>query len=448
MLVTLDKSDSSTPQARRKTGYEQRNIRNYFDKAKIDIATSGILTMIRSLEIVANDGDIEFETLLQLITENNIQEVGERAQEIDDVLDWIDDTLRSLHELHSTNENENYEWIDTFFRNSLAFIQLQSQPTLNEQDLLTFSKARVIGIVAKVGNDRSKWKSIVRSGIPLNSDLFIESQLKQIVTLVGKYSDSNTEVNDKVKLVRGILKLVREAPLFKEDANLLQDEKLLTTLDRWIHGQPYEKILEWNKAEESIAKLFTYKIPWIFNGVSKKLRLKDWEDEAEVIEEMAMLIEIGLPNLKAVKIYQAGIRSRISAFELSTFFTEEAWEKSIRDYKIEILNETIKLQNKVSVYCAEWIDLMSELSTRRMSQIEKIPNFTISNNSLKGITVARNINGQQYLCSIDMTEMLQIDAEDVDFSTLNNIQGVFFHFDDSLNAWKLVVENPYVKINK
>jgi replicative superfamily II helicase len=448
VLVALDKSDTSTYKARRKTLYEQKNIRNYFDKAKIDIATSGILTMIRSLEIVANDGDIEFERLLQLITENNIQEVGKRAEEIDDALDWIDDTLLSLHELHNRSENEDYDWIDSFFRNSLAFIQLRSQPTLNEENLLAFFKARVVGIVAKVGNDRSKWKSIVRSGIPLNSDLFIESQLKRIVTLVESYNDSDEEVNNKIKLVRGTMKLVREAPLFKEDAKLLQDENLLITLDRWIHGQPYEKVLEWENAEESIAKLFTYKIPWIFNAISKKLRLKNLEDEAEVIEEMAMLIEIGLPNLKAVKIYQAGIRSRISAFELSTFFDDEAWDKSIRDYKMEILNEKNKLQKKVSVYCSEWIDLMSELSTRKMSQIEKIPNFTISNNTMKGITVARNINGLQYLCSIDLTSMLQIDAEDVDFSALNNIQGVFFHFDDSLKAWKLVVDNPYVRINK
>lgn len=446
VLVALDKSDTSTLRAKRKTAYEQRNIRNFFDKAKIDIATSGILSMIRSLQLVANESDIQFETLLQLITENNIQEIGDDAREIDDILDWVDDTLLSLHQLHNTSDQEEYEWIDTFFRNSLAFIQLQSQPSLDEQQILYFFEARVRGIVEKVGNDRAKWKSIIRSGMPLNSDIFVESQLKRIISLVEFYNDSEAETKDKVKLVKGILKLVRDAPLFKDEAKLLEDENLLMTIDSWIQGQPYEKILEWDKAEESIAKLFTYQIPWMFNGISKKLRLKDFETEAEVIEEMAMLIEIGLPNLKAVKIYQAGIRSRISAFELSTLFEDENWEKSIRDYKTAILNDKVKLQKKVSVYCSEWIELMSELSTRKMSQIEKVPDFRIPNNSMKGIAVPRNINGQQYLCSIDMSSMTRINPEDVDFSSLNDLQGVFFHFDESTNAWKLVVENPYIRM--
>jgi replicative superfamily II helicase len=446
VLVALDKSDTSTWRARGKTAFEQKNILNFFNKEKIDIATSGILSMIRELKLVANKGDIEFETLLQLVAENNIQEVGIEAQEIDDILDWMDDTLLSLHQLHNASHQEDYQWIDRFFRNSLAFIQLQNHPSLNEQQLLEFFKARVRGIIGKVGKDTVKWKSIVRSGLPLNTDIFIESRLKRIINLVESYNDSGADVKDKVKLVKALLKVIRDAPLFKEDAGILEDDNFRAAIEQWICGQPYEKIRIWDKADDSIAKLFTYKIPWMFNGISKKMRLKDFEAEAETLEEMAMLIEIGLPNLKAVKIYQAGIRSRISAFELSSFFANENWEKSIRDYKAAILNDKTKLQKKVSSYCSEWIELMSELSTRRVSQIEKISAFKISNNKLTGIAIPRNINGQQYLYALDMTSMTPVNAEDVDFSLLNAVQGVFFRFDESANVWKLVVENPYVKI--
>lgn len=41
------------------------------------------------------------------------------------------------------------------------------------------------------------------------------------------------------------------------------------------------------------------------------------EDMANVLSELALLVETGLPNKRAVKIYRSGIRSRACATEFS-----------------------------------------------------------------------------------------------------------------------------------
>ncbi len=221
ILVAIDTDDSASifsdiadmrEQRPRQYGLQKRNIierkkneiKKYFDRGKIDIATSGILLLIRALKRITTDNDIPFALLLELIADNNIDGLGENAKEIDDALDWMDDTLLALHKLHYNeeegDEEQNYDWIDDFFRHSLAYIQIKPGSSLSKQDMLYFVQARVKGIIKKVGNNTDKWTAIIRSGIPLNSDIFIEAKLREIVELLDEYLLSAMNLGDKVQL--------------------------------------------------------------------------------------------------------------------------------------------------------------------------------------------------------------------------------------------------------
>ncbi len=450
ILVARDVSDNSTLRARKKIKWYGETIKNYFNKEKIDHASSGILALIKALHRVTIEGGVQFDLLLQLIAENKIDEIGSNAKEIDNTLDWIDDTLLALQDLNNPEDGiVDFGWIENFFRNSFAFIQAKRQTRLSEQNLIGFFQARIKGIIKKVGDDKQKWKSIINSGIPLNSDLFLESKIPEIQSELSLFSISEKTIEDKIILTNSILKIIDKMPILIEDGNLIENIDLYAITEKWLNAEPLNSFDAFQGVEEIIANLFTFTLPWVFNGIAKKIRAGEMKENAEIIEEISMLLEIGVPNLIALKIYQAGIRSRVSASELSRFFEDELWEKSIQDYKKEIIVNQKFYQSVVSDTCIKWIELLSHLTNTKIQFVDNIPNFIFEEVHKKTETlIAKEINGKQYLVSPDLSEIEEISDSDIDFSSANSLSGVFFQYNTEDNLWKMVVENPYIQIRR
>lgn len=237
-------------------------------------------------------------------------------------------------------------------------------------------------------------------------------------------------------------------PVLTEDENAIANAEIKTIASKWLKAEPLSSLNAFEGFEDVITDLFTFKLPWVFNGIAKKLRAKDLEDDAEIIEELSMLIEIGVPNLKALKIYQAGIRSRVSANELSQYFEDELWDKSIRDYKSDIVLNREHYQSLVSPTCKEWIELLFHLTNTKLQTVDSIPSFEFKGVHKKTLTlIAKEINGKQHLVSPDYSYIKEITGSDVDFSSVNKISGIFFQYNNEANLWKMVIENPYVQIN-
>jgi hypothetical protein len=198
-----------------------------------------------------------------------------------------------------------------------------------------------------------------------------------------------------------------------------------------------------------IINIFSYKLPWILNGISKKLKNANFENEAELIEEISILVEIGMPNLKGVKIYQAGIRSRVCANEVALLFEDELWDKSIKDYKTDILKNADAYKRIVSEKCGEWIDLLFHMSNSKIITVDPIPNFEFGDVHQKtNILIAKEINGKQFLSSPDFSFIEEISKSDIDFSSVNQVSGVIFVYDIKQKVWKMVIENPYIKLSE
>jgi len=449
ILVARDISDTFTSRARDKIKWYETTIKGYFNKEEIDIASSGILALVRALYRVTAEGGIELETLLQLITENKIEDIGENAKELDNILDWIDDTLLALQDLNNKTDNTiDFAWIETFFRNSLAYIQAKGQKDISEENLIRFFQARIKGIIKKVGEDKTKWKAIINSGIPLNSDLFLESKMFDIMLALLAFSKSEKEIDDKILLTNTIIKTIDKMPVLIEDNNSIENVDLSMITTKWLKAEALSSFTAYVGVEGIITDLFTFKLPWVFNGIAKKLRAKEMEDDAEIMEELSMLIEIGVPNLKALKIYQAGIRSRVSANEFSNLFEDELWDKSIRDYKTDIVLNKEHYKSLVSATCKEWIELLFHLTNTKVQTVDDISNFEFKGvHKFTETLIAKEINGKQHLVSPDFSYIKEIKDSDVDFSSVNKVSGIFFQYDNEDNLWKMVIENPYVKKN-
>jgi len=448
ILVARDISDTSTFRAKEKIKWYEKTIKSFFNKEEIDIASSGILALVKALFLLTTERGVEFDVLLQLITENKIEDIGEDAKEINDILDWIDDTLLTLQDLNNQTIEIDFSWIETFFRQSLAFIQIKNQQIISEDNLISFFVARVKGIIAKVGEDKQKWKSIINSGIPLNSDLFLESKMEEIKLAIFVYSVSDETIEDKIHLANSIVKIIDRMPVLTEDSNTIQNENIDSITEKWIKAEPLSALNAYENVDEVITDLFTFKLPWVFNGIAKKLKTLDMDEDSGIIEELSMLIETGVPNLRAIKIYQAGIRSRAAATELSSFFEDDLWVKSIRDYKDDIILNKDYYQSLVSKTCNEWIELLYNLTSIRVQTVENIPDFRYKGvHNQTQILLAKEINGKQYLVSPDFSFSKEV-STDIDFSSINKVSGVFFVYDYDDDLWKMMIENPYLKVKE
>ncbi|MCW1734597.1 DEAD/DEAH box helicase [Anaerorudis cellulosivorans] len=423
---------------------ERGNITSYLDKDNIDKAKSGCLALIRGLKIIALRNGVPFDVLLNLLAENRIAEIHEQSDEINDLLDWIDDGLLSLHNSNNIEGNK-LEWVDEYFPQSLAYLQTQYYDDITGDEVLEFVKARIKGITRKVGEEKENWENVVSSGIPINSDLQIEDRMDEVIRFVQDYVIGGQTLEDLILLLENIENTINDINVLEGESIESVDSKEIRR--KWLSGIAMSDISQHENAIKIITNHYSFNLPWILNGISKKLKKRDLTDEADVIEELAILVELGLPNIKSIKVYQAGIRSRSSALEIANLYEDELWEKSIKTYKQDLINHADFYKEQVSENAASWIDLLVKFSKREIIKIERVPNFKYGKvHKRTKRLIARLINDEQFLLSTDFSVINKIGEDsNVDFSNVNDLNGIYFDYDEKDNLWKMKCINPYIK---
>jgi hypothetical protein len=109
----------------------------------------------------------------------------------------------------------------------------------------------------------------------------------------------------------------------------LQDD-VATVRKSWIAGEPLNEIRKICENSRHIYnKYFSFTIPWALNAIARKLFSIEKIEEATEYEELAVLSELGLPDFLAVKIYLTGIKSRVSATELSRLIPSQYAQENV-----------------------------------------------------------------------------------------------------------------------
>ena len=101
----------------------------------------------------------------------------------------------------------------------------------------------------------------------------------------------------------------------------------------------------------------------------------------------------------------------------------------------------------MSENAAAWIDLLVKFSKRDIVKIDRVPNFKYGKvHERTKRLIARLINDEQFLMSADFSVVNKLgEGSDVDFSEVNDLNGIYFDYDENDNLWKMVCVNPYVK---
>ena len=175
------------------------------------------------------------------------------------------------------------------------------------------------------------------------------------------YIVSDKTLEERISLLENIEDVIRDVNIYKEKFEDSVDIKEIRK--KWLSGISMSDIVQHENAVNIVTQHYSFNMPWVLNGISKKMKKQNLIEEADTIEELAILVELGLPNIKSVKIYQAGIRSRISAYEIANLYDDDLWEKSIRTYKQDLIDHADYYKNQVSENAALWIDLLVRFST-------------------------------------------------------------------------------------
>lgn len=444
ILIANDKTRSAWHVRR-----DNRLIEGYFDKSNINHVQSGLLATIKYLKYVSTRfSGLDFNQFLQLISENTFDSVTVEDFLIEK-LDLIDDTLLTLHKYLGSDDSLDVSWVEDYFRKSLAYLQIsKDDEEISRKEFIKIIKHRVKGIVKSVGDDKANWQKHIGSGIPLQSDLKIEEQLDEIIGLITEFIASEEySINNKITLLTKIETLINHVPVLSEAYLANEDLELIRTL--WLHGDSMTEIIEIEGSQRIIKEHFSFKLPWILNGVARKLDDKGNEVASEILQELSILVETGLPNLTAVKIYQAGIRSRSASIEIAEFFPDDSWKLSINFYKTKIFRNAEKIKSKVSDNTIKWIELFHTYNFKHIKTISDIEPFNIKRlNEWDGQLIPKNINGEGYLISTDLAVIYPISKIiDRDFSEVLNTDGISFYKNPDDSLWILDNKNPNIEID-
>jgi hypothetical protein len=415
---------------------------DYFDSSNSENAISGLLHIVEYVHRISRVSGIEFSVLLELIAENDLSSIKEKySQKFIQLFDLIDDSLLALNqEFESYQQEDKSYWVDDYFRKSLAYVQAFHFPKINGEDVISFVKARNAGVL-KLAGDHSQWGGYISSSIPLRSGLHIRRDIDKIIEVVTNFRNSERDAEELVVFLTQVEEIVANFPS-QQFEGISSLPELSTIRELWIKGKALNSLGD--KELRICSSYYGFTLPWGINAIARMLSTMEKEEEAKVYEELAVLVQMGLPNIFSANIYLSGIKSRTAALELSKVLDPTHSELSIRKLRKQVISE-IDLPQRVSENTSIWVSLLkeNEKGTEELAVI--IPKFKLREDItvISKTLVVKNFGDEFYLCSPDYVDVVKIQpSEEFPFDKYVNDDGVIFERDES-ESWAMTIRNPY-----
>lgn len=448
ILVAFEYDQKKTKrQNERKKSYI---IKDYFENSNLDFVTSGLLEIVSSIHNIADETGTTFGNLLDLIADNKPLPTIDNSSDVECLMSELDDCLLSMHGNYS-DDKMSLNWIEDIFSKSLAYIQASKGTIENvsPDNVISFVKSRVTGILKRI-DGRDNWEHLIQSGLPLQKSIELDLIFVDIVNLVIDYRLSGKTIEDKVLLLKNIETLISNQPNFND--KYIGLERIDEIREKWLKGTPLCEINPSNKDEiAAIQNYYSYELPWFLNGMASMIRADEEYDEdmANVLSELALLVETGLPNKRAVKIYRSGIRSRACATEfsehMSGIFFGEYYPSSL--VKSEIIQQSPSWNN-LSERGKAWVEILkAERNIKQANKISPISSFSIKGDK-HGLTMfkVRIIDGKTYFISLDLDKVVAMKTSKRDFSQVEHLKGIYFKHNSESDEYDMLVLNPYINV--
>lgn len=449
VLVVFEPKKKNSPQFNK---FLKSKIVEYFDKTALNTVTSGLYQIVKAIHYIAIKTHTSFEYLLDLIANNKPLPQLEEIDDLENVIVNLDDCLLSMHENYSKDKID-LGWIEDTFSKSLAYIQASNiaDKKLSPDKIIAFVKSRVKGILGKLQSDGSH-EYLVMSGLSLPKSIEIDDSLDEMCSYLSQYRNSPKSIDDRILLVANIERILAKLPSFEN--HYFKLERIREIREAWMKGIPIREMnLQGKDEEDAVKKYYSYDLPWYMNGIVGMLRNKyiDIIDEESIsaLSELALLVETGLPDRSAVKIYRSGIRSRSCALEISRLISPYILGDKVSSYRVrtEIVRQSASWE-QLSENGKQWVEILkAEGKMRENIQIKSISPFSIRNDKGDlGRFKAVIVNNQKYFVSLDLDRIMPMKASERDFSQMGKMKGIYFEYNNHTGEYEMNVLNPYLRI--
>lgn len=424
---------------------DERRAKKYLDPSNLGEVQSGLLLILRKLKQLAQDAEVAFDVLLDLIAESRIDELGERGVGVKYILDLLDDQLLALHVTFKGVEDASLtaDWVEEAFRSSLAAIQeKESQGT---EEVIPLLQARTNALLKEVRSPAAR-RAIVASGLPYSVAVASQRDMSSFRAALDSFISSGGTESALLALVEHFEVWAREnaTSIF---TIMPAAEILAQVRPLWLGGTPLKDIVQvcGEDAVNTCKGYYGYSLTWLCSAVAQKLDKEFEEERRTAIALVSLLLEVGLPSEAAAKVFLAGVRSRAAALELS-IYVEDASE-SVSRIRSSLLRRIsiIRENGFMSEASLEWLQMLSQDQLEESEQAPYIPPFT-ANHSFAGVDVlhVRELDNALYLTSTDCKQRLSVQSTDqLPFASVANDPRFAFVREES--TWNLVIRDPRIQ---
>lgn len=421
----------------------------YFSSQNTDPVSSGLLFCLNGMRNLANSVGVNFEDLLELVAENDLSKMREHEKLFKYIFTMMDDALLALIEdqIIQSKADDPLTLIDHIFRASLASIQARNNKNgMSEDDVISFLKKRVLFLLSDCP-DSTHRKALVSSGLPYLCAKSLSRDMDDWKIAIDEASTKDSEISRLLYLLEWIEDWARN----NGDGVITDwpDKKDFDEIrEGWLIGTPVFSLSEINDKAMSISKdIYGYQLPWLIHAGSQLFRNHD-ETYSECLDILAALVELGLPNMTAVNIFLAGVRSRVAACELAAL--EVKWKDSPGKIRRQLCSSELltSIKETISENTIYWLNLIESDINEKILPIPKFTEFTMNKywDKLPDKIVVRRHNESVFLCSIDGRQRIQVQCEPKwPFMRLVNDLRFSFTYDE--HCYKINVRDPRLGIN-
>lgn len=426
---------------KRSIARDQRLARDYFNSKHMEKVQSGLLIVLRRIVSVAELAELDVAQLIELVANDftGYDSSTKLVKEVNQFFDYLDDELIAMNEDFSYLEGD-LAWVDDVFRETLAIIQAEEA---EKADGLQLIKARTAALLKRfpARTDRVR---LVATGLPLSISSRIVMSLDYFreIALPAIYArNANTNWLGALDAIVRAIELWANEFVDKIVSDPPEQENLDSVRCLWLGGTALADIAAINHQIESISKdYYGFSLPWIVHAIAQAL---DKEVEREIVDlymQIALLVEVGLPDETAATIFMAGIRSRSAALELSR----------VDGFKNMDISEVRQIliyggfnADGVSDDTLAWVDLYQESFRSQQKKVFSVPSLKLNRNGLPDILKLYKVANKYYLMSVDGFSYVEV-PEDMNNAVqdIAGIRGLYFERDSGL--WKSRSNNPMI----
>ncbi|MBI9060258.1 MAG: DEAD/DEAH box helicase [Labilibaculum sp.] len=428
-------------------------LNKYLKSSNMEKVVSGVFGLLEELYNLAIDSGIDYETFLEMIAENDYSILDNEEglsimSHLENKLDLLDDTLLSMNvKCSSSGVEDKSMWIDDCFRQSLAYISAQNNATFEEEKVIEILKARNSGVLKLAGHP-SSWASLTNSSVTLRVNIEANTILDELYERVSAYLSTDGVGEVMLSLIEYLDELIIKLPTLDIRDYSNCDSDISTVRRMWFKGMAMKEIIGIDdKSSDICNKYYGFHFPWIVNALGKKMKSCGYEDEAKILEDIALLAEIGVPDNSSAKIYLSGIRSRESAVEISaeTDINNDDSLESVKEKLFHFNANSSKYSFSEQTF--KWLNIINRKNQYK-KKIEirrsRVRFLNSEFDNTKQVYI-KLINDELYASSYDYKIQQKIRPKDEEkFKNIAESIGLYYEKIDGI--WVLKNRNPNIEL--